>query len=59
MAVRLGLLKDDEVKKLEQSENSIVRWMYNASGRDGPISEKMRIRLGGECVSEVMRAGKL
>lgn len=54
----LHSIKDDDVKRLECTEKSMVREMCNATMTDGPTSGEMR-RLGVENINGMMRKGRL
>lgn len=49
----------DDGKRLECSEKRMLRWMCNATVRDGLTSEKLISRLGILSISKVMRTDKL
>ena len=57
-------VKVDDTRRLERTEMRMVRWMCGASlnpQREGNRipSEELRRRLGIECISDVMRRGRL
>lgn len=57
MVVIPGLLNAyNDVKMLEHAKN-MVRWMYTATMRDGPI-EGWRSRLETENIIEIIRTGR-
>ena len=57
-------VKLDEVNRMRRTEMRMVRWMCGVSSRgshheEGPSREELRERLGIECISVVMRRGRL
>ena len=52
-------LKVGDLERLERTERSMMRWMCGVSLKDRRKSEELQQQLGIECVSDVMRRGRL
>jgi hypothetical protein len=52
-------MKVSDMKSLERTENTMVRWMCGVTLRDRRPSVELRERLGIEYVTEVARRGRL
>lgn len=50
---------DDDTKRLEHAENSMVRWMCKATVRNDPTCEKVRSRIELKFNSEVTKIDRL
>lgn len=49
----------DDVKILDHTEKSLMRWRCKDILRDGPASGELRSRSGTETINEVVRTGIL
>jgi len=52
-------MKLDDMQRLERTERMMIRWMCGVSLKDRKTNEELLGRLGIECVSEVVRHGRL
>lgn len=47
------------IKRLELTEKSTMRWIYNATLRDGQIIEELKSTHEIESISEIIEIGRL
>jgi len=57
-------VKEEDVGKLRSTEMRMVRWMCGGSLKDKTggiriVNEDLRTRMGLECISDVLRRGRL
>ena len=59
MVVRLGLAKEDDMRRIDRAEMYMVRWMCNVKLKDRKSSSELQSHLGLESVREIMQCGRL
>ena len=53
------VMKVEDTQKLERTEASMMRWMCGVTLKQRLSNELLRRRLGIDCVSDVVRRGRL